>query len=280
MEREAVVRLMVFAGVLGVMALAEQLWPRRARALRRAQRWPSNLGLVLAGTLLVRLVAPASVVSLALLAEARGWGLLRLVAVPTALVWIACVVVLDLAVYGQHVLMHRVSWLWRLHRVHHADVDVDATTGVRFHPLEYLLSLGLKGGAVIALGAPAGAVVLFEVLLNATSLFNHANLRLPPVADRVVRLLVVTPDMHRVHHSIDRDEADSNYGFNLPWWDRLFGTYRPEPRQPHETMPLGVSRFRSAHDQRLGQLLLQPFRKDSGLRAHRAEPGTPNERRT
>ena len=260
MQREAAVRLMVFVGVLGALALAEQVWPRRGRVLRRVQRWPHNLALVAAGTLAVRIVAPASVATLAVVTQDRQWGVLRLAELPTIAAWVIGVLALDLAVYAQHVAMHKVPWLWPLHRVHHADVDVDVTTGVRFHPLDYLLSLGLKGGAVALIGVPVGAVILFEILLNATSMFNHANLRLPAPVDRVVRLLLVTPDMHRVHHSIDRREADSNYGFNVPWWDRLFGTYRPEPLHPHETMTLGVSQFRDAGEQRIDRLLTQPFR--------------------
>jgi sterol desaturase/sphingolipid hydroxylase (fatty acid hydroxylase superfamily) len=262
MNGEVAFRLAVFVGVLLVMAAAEQVWPKRSRALGRLQRWPGNLSLVVAGALLVRVVAPAGVVTLALMAEQRGWGLLRAVGAPSSVDWVTSLLALDLAVYAQHVVMHKVPWLWRLHRVHHADVDLDVTTGVRFHPIEYLLSLGLKGGAVMLMGAPPAAVVLFEALLNATSMFNHANLRLPRRVDRLVRLVLVTPDMHRVHHSMDRREADSNYGFNLPWWDRLFGTYRPEPLQPPETMTLGVSQFRSAADQRVDQLLVQPFRRD------------------
>jgi sterol desaturase/sphingolipid hydroxylase (fatty acid hydroxylase superfamily) len=261
MGNEAAVRLLVFTGVLGGLALAEHFWPRRRRALQRAQRWPHNLALVGVGTLAVRVVAPAGVVTAALLAESRQWGLLRHQEWPVALAWTAGILALDLAVYAQHVTMHAVPWLWRLHRVHHADPDVDVTTGVRFHPIELLLSLGLKGGIAIVVGVPAGAVVLFEILLNATSMFGHANLRLPAAADRLVRLVVVTPDMHRVHHSLDRREADSNYGFNVPWWDWLFGTYRPTPLLPHESMPLGVEAFRSAEDQRVDRLLLQPLER-------------------
>ena len=263
MQREAAVRLVVFVGMLGVLALAEQVRPRRSRALRRTQRWPHNLALVAAGALAVRVVAPAGLATVAVLAQSRGRGALRVVHVPTVAAWAISVIALDLVVYAQHVAMHKVRWLWPLHRVHHADVDVDVTTGVRFHPIEYLLSLGLKSGAVVLLGAPVGAVILFEILLNATSMFNHANLRLPAPVDRVVRLLIVTPDMHRVHHSIDRHEADSNYGFNVPWWDRLFGTYNPEPQHPHETMTLGVSQFREAREQRIDRLLLQPFRREN-----------------
>lgn len=261
MKGEAAVRLAVFVGVLGGLALAEYLWPRRPRVLRRVQRWPHNLSLVAVGTVAVRVMAPAGVVSAAMLAESRGWGVLRSADVPSVVAWTASLLVLDLAVYAQHVAMHKVPWLWPLHRVHHADVDVDVTTGVRFHPLEYVLSLALKAAVAAAIGAPVGAVVLFEVLLNASSMFNHANLRLPRPVDALVRLVVVTPDMHRVHHSVDRVEADHNYGFNVPWWDRLFGTYRAEPQHGHETMPLGVAAFRTSADQRLDRLLVQPFKK-------------------
>jgi sterol desaturase/sphingolipid hydroxylase (fatty acid hydroxylase superfamily) len=261
MDETGKVRLVTFVVVLTLLAVAEQAWPRRARALRRVQRWPGNLGLVVVGTVLVRVVAPAGVVTGATIAETRGWGVLRATDVPPVVAWTVSVLVLDLAVYLQHVLMHCVPVFWRLHRVHHADVDLDATTGVRFHPIEYLLSLGWKSAVAMLVGAPAGAVVLFEVLLNATSMFNHANLRLPAPVNRVVRLMVVTPDMHRVHHSLDRREADSNYGFNVPWWDRLFGTYRPDPLHPHETMPIGVAGLGGAEAQRVDRLLVQPLRR-------------------
>lgn len=261
MPREAILRVAVFAAVLGGLVLAEVLRPRRARLLPRLRRWPHNLGLVAAGSVLMRVVAPAGAASMAAMAETRGWGLLRTIDVPVPVAWLATLTALDLAIYAQHVAMHKVPLLWRLHRVHHADVDVDVTTGVRFHPIEYLGSLGLKVALVAALGAPVGAVILFEIVLNATSMFNHANLRLSPRLDRLVRLLLVTPDMHRVHHSIDRREADHNYGFNVPWWDRLFRTYKPQPDATHETMTLGVSQFREAEEQRLDRLLVQPFRE-------------------
>jgi sterol desaturase/sphingolipid hydroxylase (fatty acid hydroxylase superfamily) len=261
MQGETMVRLAVFVGVLGAVAVAETLRPRRARALRRAERWPHNLGLVAAGAVAMRVVAPAGAVTAAVVAARQGWGLLPAVSMPPVQAWATTVLVLDLAIWAQHIAMHKVDVLWRLHRVHHADVDVDVTTGVRFHPIEYLLSLAWKAAVIVALGAPAGAVVLFEVLLNATSMFNHANLRLSPMADRVTRWLLVTPDMHRVHHSVDRAEADNNYGFNVPWWDRLFGTYRAQPAHPHETMTLGVGQFREAGEQRIDRLLTQPFRR-------------------
>ena len=261
MQREAVVRVAVFVTVLGALALAEAVRPRRARGLLRRQRWPHNLGLVAAGSVAMRVVAPAGAASIAVLAESRGWGVLRALDAPIPVAWVASIAALDLAIYAQHVAMHKVPVLWRLHRVHHADVDVDVTTGVRFHPIEYVLSLGLKAALVAGLGAPLGAVILFEVLLNATSMFNHANLRLSPRADRLVRLLLVTPDMHRVHHSVEREEADHNYGFNVPWWDRVFGTYKAQPDRGHESMTLGVSQFRDAGEQRLDRLLGQPFRR-------------------
>jgi sterol desaturase/sphingolipid hydroxylase (fatty acid hydroxylase superfamily) len=201
---------------------------------------------------------------MALVAEQRGWGLMNAVAAPA---WIAVpvsVLLLDLAIYLQHVAFHAVPALWRLHRMHHADLDIDVTTGLRFHPIEIVLSMGIKLAVVTALGAPAVAVLVFEVLLNATSMFNHANLRLPQPIDRALRWLVVTPDMHRVHHSVAVAETNSNYGFNLPWWDRLFGTYRDQPAAGHDGMTIGVERFRSPRDLMLDRMLLQPFRGDAG----------------
>jgi sterol desaturase/sphingolipid hydroxylase (fatty acid hydroxylase superfamily) len=227
-------------------------------------RWPNNIGLVFLDTALVRIVAPGAAIAVALAAEAYGWGLLNAAALPA---WIAiplAVVALDLAIYFQHVMFHAVPALWRLHRVHHADLDFDVTTGARFHPIEILLSVAIKMAAVAAIGAPAVAVLVFEVLLNATAMFNHANGRLPLGVDRWLRLLVVTPDMHRVHHSIAYNETNSNFGFNLPWWDRLFGTYRAQPAAGHEAMTIGVDAFRTRADLRLDRLLVQPFRDTPG----------------
>ena len=195
-------------------------------------------------TLAVRVLFPTAAVGVALVGEARGWGLLNVIALPTWLEVAAAVVLLDLAIYFQHVLFHAVPVLWRLHRMHHADLEFDVTTGLRFHPVEIVLSMVIKFAVVAALGAPAIAVLIFEVLLNATSMFNHSNIRMPAGFDRALRWLVVTPDMHRVHHSIDMRETNSNFGFNLPWWDRLFGTYRPQPAAGHEGMTLGVKEFR------------------------------------
>src|SRR5688500_18149817 len=244
------------------MVLWEILAPRRRQAIVRLRRWPSNLAVVALDTLLVRLVCPTAAVGVALVAQIGGWGLLPALNVPPWLAVLVAVVVLDLAIYLQHVLFHAVPVLWRLHRMHHADLEIDVTTGARFHPIEILLSMAIKLGVVAALGAPAVAVLVFEVLLNATSMFNHANVRLPLRLDRVLRWLVVTPDMHRVHHSILPHETNSNFGFNLPWWDRLFGTYRAQPQAGHAAMTIGIEQFRDPRELRLDRMLLQPFRDD------------------
>jgi sterol desaturase/sphingolipid hydroxylase (fatty acid hydroxylase superfamily) len=203
---------------------------------------------------------PTAAVGVALIATARGFGLFHMLGWPAWLAGIAGFVVLDLVIYGQHVVFHHVPWLWRLHRMHHADLDIDVTTGVRFHPLEILISMGIKIAIVALFGVPAAAVLAFEVVLNVTSVFNHANAALPRWLDRVVRLVVVTPDMHRVHHSVVRRETDSNFGFNLPWWDWLFGTYRVEPAAGHDAMTVGLPIFRDRGELRVDRLLTQPFR--------------------
>jgi sterol desaturase/sphingolipid hydroxylase (fatty acid hydroxylase superfamily) len=256
------IRLGAFAGVFATMALWELMAPRRRQAIGRLRRWPGNLGVVVIDTLLVRLIFPTAAVGVALVAHVGGWGLLPALDAPSWLAIIIAVIVLDLAIYLQHVLFHAVPVLWRLHRMHHADLEIDVTTGARFHPIEILLSMAIKLGVVAALGAPAVAVLIFEVLLNATSMFNHGNVRLPQRLDRVVRWLVVTPDMHRVHHSILPRETNSNFGFNLPWWDRLFGTYRAQPQAGHAAMTIGIEQFRDPRELRLDRMLLQPFRDD------------------
>lgn len=247
-SHSSAIRLGCFLGVFAVMALWEVRWPRRPRSGSRKVRWSANLGLAVLNALLLRLIFPAAAVATAALAAAHGWGWLNHSApsarLPPAVSILISVVALDLTIYLQHVMLHAVPLLWRVHRVHHADLEFDVTTGLRFHPLEILLSLLIKLAAIVLLGAPAVAVVIFEVLLNATSMFNHGNARLPLAADRLLRWLIVTPDMHRVHHSIEEDETNSNFGFNLPWWDRLFGTYRPQPRAGHDAMTIGIRTFR------------------------------------
>lgn len=259
LTHEPMIRGTVFALVLLAMALWEVVAKRRPQQVLRRKRWPGNLLIVALDTLAVRLVFPLAAVGAALIAADQRWGLFNLVAAPAWLAVLASVVVLDLAIYFQHRLFHAVPWLWRLHRMHHADLEFDVTTGLRFHPLEIMISMGIKLLVVTALGAPAVAVLIFEVLLNATSMFNHGNVRLPASVDRWLRLLVVTPDMHRVHHSIVRRETDSNFGFNLPWWDRLFGTYRNQPAAGHLGMTIGIEDFRAVHDLRLDCMLIQPF---------------------
>ena len=259
---ELLIRLAAFAGIFAVMAAWEILAPRRDQKLGRRTRWSGNIGIVIVDAVLVRLVFPITAVGLALVAEARGWGLFYVLDLPTWLSVPLAVMALDLAIYLQHVLFHAVPTLWRLHRMHHADLELDVTTGTRFHPIEIILSMGIKLGAVAAMGVPAVAVLAFEVLLNATSIFNHSNVRIPAWLDRGLRWIVVTPDMHRVHHSILAPETNSNFGFNLPWWDRLFGTYRDQPAAGHLGMTIGIEQFREPAEQRLGCMLTQPFRDD------------------
>jgi sterol desaturase/sphingolipid hydroxylase (fatty acid hydroxylase superfamily) len=259
LKNEPLIRLSFFLGVLIAMAVWELAAPRRRREIPRLLRWTNNLGLVAVDTILVRLTFPIVAVGLALIAEQRGWGFFNTFAVPAWLAVLASVMVLDLVIYLQHVMFHAVPALWRLHRMHHADLEFDVTTGLRFHPVEILLSMGLKLAVVAALGPPAIAVLIFEVLLNATAMFNHSNIRIPLKLDRLLRWIVVTPDMHRVHHSIHPSETNSNFGFNLPWWDKLLGTYRPQPKDGHDAMTIGIEQFRTHRDLWLDRMLIQPL---------------------
>ncbi len=258
------IRLAAFASIFTVMAAWEFLAPRRPQAIGRGQRWPSNLGVVALDAAIVRVLFPTGAVALAMLAQSKGWGVLNAWGLPAWLAIPFAVIVLDLVIYLQHVLFHAVPALWRLHRMHHADLEFDVTTGARFHPIEIALSMIIKLTVVAALGAPPVAVLIFEVLLNATAMFNHSNVRLPLPLDRVLRLFVVTPDMHRVHHSVVRRETNSNFGFNLPWWDRMFGTYRDQPAAGHDGMTIGVEDLRDPAEQRLDRMLTQPFRNGDG----------------
>jgi sterol desaturase/sphingolipid hydroxylase (fatty acid hydroxylase superfamily) len=264
---EPLIRLGCFVLALLAMALWEALAPRRTQLIGRLLRWPNNVALVVLNTFVARLLFPLAAVGIAFLAQTKGWGLFNIVASPAWLAIPGAVLLLDLTIYGQHVLFHALPFLWRLHRMHHADLEFDVTTGVRFHPGEIVISMLIKLAAVLVLGAAPVAVLVFEVVLNATSLFNHGNVRLPALLDRVLRLFVVTPDMHRVHHSIDRRETDSNYGFNVPWWDRLFGTYRDQPVLGHVDMMLGIDRFREPRELWLDRMLWQPLRRDVSVRS-------------
>ncbi|WP_322890175.1 MULTISPECIES: sterol desaturase family protein [unclassified Yoonia] len=257
---EPVIRLSVFLGILTGMMIWELAAPRRRLEVPRVIRWTNNLALVVVDTVILRLAFPVLAVGLALVAQDRGWGLFNNIEVPVWFAIIAAMLLLDLAIYLQHVMFHAIPGLWRLHRMHHADLDFDATTGLRFHPVEIMISMGIKLGVVAALGPPAVAVLLFEVVLNATALFNHANITLPRSVDRVLRLFVVTPDMHRVHHSVDPRETNSNYGFNLPWWDWLLGTYVAQPAKGHDGMDIGIEQFRTHRDLWLDRMLVQPLR--------------------
>ncbi|MCF8478020.1 MAG: sterol desaturase family protein [Pseudolabrys sp.] len=247
------------------MALWEWAAPRRHLAAGRRPRWPGNLGILAIDIVAVRLLAPITAVGMALIAAEQGWGLFALLGLPYWAAFVLGVIALDLVIYTQHVVFHHVPLLWRLHRMHHADTDIDVTTGLRFHPLEILISLAIKIAAVAALGVPALAVVAFEVLLNATAMFNHSNVALPRWLDRPARWIIVTPQMHQVHHSIVRAETDSNFGFNLPWWDRMFGTYRAEPAAGERGLVIGLPVFRDVAERGILRLLTQPFRAGKRL---------------
>ncbi len=244
LENEVGIRLGFFFGIFGVMVVWELLAPRRALTVSKTLRWVNNLGLVFLNSFVLRLLFPAAAVGVAAWAQQQGWGLLNFYQVPTTVAVILSVVAMDFVIWVQHVLFHAIPVLWRLHRVHHADLDYDVTTGARFHTIEIILSMLIKFATIALLGPPVVAVVIFEVMLNATAMFNHGNVGLPLRLDRVLRWVLVTPDMHRVHHSVEDDEANSNFGFSLTWWDRLFGTYREQPRAGHEAMTIGIHKYR------------------------------------
>jgi len=258
-DHELVTRFVVFLGVFVSLGTLETVAPRRRNRLSRWLRWTSNIAILGISNGLLRLTFPVLSVGMALIAQEHGWGLFNALHAPTAIALFGSVLLLDLAIYLQHVVFHAVPTLWRLHRMHHADTELDVSTGLRFHPIEIVLSMVLKLMVVVALGPPVIAVFVFELLLNVSSMFNHSNIRVPLGFDRILRRLVVTPDMHRVHHSIDRRETNSNFGFNFPWWDRLFGTYVAQPHAGHDAMTIGIERFRTVRDLRLDRMLIQPL---------------------
>ena len=258
-DHEPGIRLGAFLGVFVVMALWEIVAARRELTAGKPSRWFANFSLTILNTLVIRLVFPIGAVGLAAVAADRGWGLFNNLDLPIAGEVVGSVLVLDLVIYLQHVMFHAVPALWRLHMVHHADVDFDLTTGFRFHPVEIMLSMVIKAAAVVVVSPPAVAVVVFEVVLSATSLFNHGNVRIPGALDAVVRWLVVTPDMHRVHHSVTTSETNSNFGFNLPWWDRMLGTYVDQPTLGHDHMIIGLEQFQDGRRQTLPWLLVLPL---------------------
>jgi len=261
MENEATIRLIIFLGLFAILAAAEALMPRRERSQKRSQRWVTNWGITIANTVTLRILAlamPLLAVGAAVDAQAQGWGLFNALTLPGWIEIVAAILVLDLIIWAQHLITHKIPVLWRLHRVHHADVDMDVTTAIRFHPVEIALSMFLKIGVVYLLGPAALAVILFEIILNGTAMFNHANFRLPLWLDAIVRRVLVTPDMHRVHHSIHRHEHDSNYGFALSIWDRMFGTYTAQPEAGHDGMTVGLE-WQDDRPARLGWSLSLPF---------------------
>ncbi len=248
MDYEKEIRMGFFFGMLAIIGVWEILAPKRALTVSKTVRWVNNLGLVFFNSFIIRLVFPIAAIGVAAMAQENGWGLLNNIEMPVWLAAVLAIIIMDLVIYIQHVMVHAIPVLWRLHRVHHADPDYDVTTGARFHTLEIILSMGIKFCTIVLLGPPVFAVIIFEVVLNATAMFNHGNIRLPKSIDQVLRLFLVTPDMHRVHHSIEDDETNSNFGFSLPWWDRLFGTYRDQPRAGHEGMVIGIRQFKKAKD--------------------------------
>ncbi len=261
---EAFIRLGAFALIFAAIALAEGAMPRRKRLFARSARWPGNIGVAAINTAAVYVLVPVTAVGVAMIAERGHIGLLHAYAMPAAAAFLAALLALDFAIYLQHVMFHAVPLLWRVHRMHHADLDFDVTTGFRFHPAEIIISLLIKIGVVMCLGPSPIAVLAFEVLLNGTSMFNHGNLAIDERADRWLRWIVVTPDMHRVHHSIVRDETNSNFGFNLPWWDWMMGTYRAQPAAGHLAMTIGIEQFRSPAELGLIRMLTQPMREPAG----------------
>lgn len=257
---EATWRLVVFASIFLTMAAWELVFPRRDLRYGRASRWPTNWGIVILNTLLVRVLFPAAAGGVAVFAQSRGWGLLPLLGWPGWVNFIIAFLILDFAVWWMHLLAHKWPPLWRVHKMHHADPDFDVSTAIRFHPVEIIISMGWKSAFVIAIGAPPEAVLIFEMVLSGGAMFNHSNVRLPLAADRIIRQVIVTPDMHRVHHSIYRREADTNYGFNLAIWDRLFGTYTDQPEDGHENMAIGLREHQNAEPTGILWCLLLPFR--------------------
>ncbi|NOY72718.1 MAG: sterol desaturase family protein [Gammaproteobacteria bacterium] len=279
-QHEITIRLSFFFGVFALMALWEIKAPRRALIVSKAMRWVNNLGLVVLNSIILRLLFPAAAIGVAAFATEHGWGLFNHFRIPIPLAVVLSVIAMDFIIYLQHVLVHAIPTLWRLHRVHHADLDYDVTTGARFHPIEIILSMLIKFATIVVLGAPVVAVVIFEVILNAMAMFNHGNVGLPSKLDRFMRLFVVTPDMHRVHHSTEDNETNSNFGFNLSIWDRLFGTYIAQPRAGHLKMDIGIHYYRDPKQvsQLPGMLTLPFVGKITGYAINRREWKKPNKK--
>jgi sterol desaturase/sphingolipid hydroxylase (fatty acid hydroxylase superfamily) len=252
-------RLSFFFAIFITMAIWEMMKPRRALTTSKGNRWIVNLSVTFIDALLVRFIFPMAAIGTAMIAEQHNWGLFNRLAIDSLAAGIIAILILDFTIYLQHVLFHYIPLFWRLHMVHHTDLDIDVTTGARFHPVEILLSMAIKIGVISLIGAPAYSVLVFEILLNGTSLFNHSNIYISPKIDKIIRLLVVTPDMHRVHHSVIIRETNSNFGFNFPWWDRVFRTYKDQPSKGHMDMIIGLANFRDAKRLTLPYILTLPL---------------------
>ncbi|MCX5872501.1 MAG: sterol desaturase family protein [Deltaproteobacteria bacterium] len=264
---EASIRLVFFIFIFAVVAFYETKLPRRQLTVSKTSRWIINIGIVVINSIAPRFFFSAGAVGVAYWVDQHGWGIMNILRLPYFVSVIASVFILDFIIYLQHVMFHAAPAFWRLHMIHHADLDFDVTTGARFHPIEIWLSMVIKSAAILALGPPVLGVILFEVLLNGTAMFNHSNIKLPESKDKILRLFVVTPDMHRVHHSVFPNETNSNFGFNLPWWDWLLGTYRSQPRLGHEGMTIGLNQFREPTRLTLPWILVLPFIGNPGTYA-------------
>lgn len=262
MNNELLIRFGCFSSTLLIMSVWEMIAPRRKLLVSKKLRWLSNVGILALNTLILRAIFPLAAVGAAAIAAQQNWGLFNLISLPHWQSVLLSVISLDLMIYWQHVIFHKFPILWQLHKVHHADRDFDLTTGLRFHPLEILLSMAIKITGITLLGAPVMAVMIFEILLNSTALFNHGNINLPLKFDHILRWAVVTPDMHRIHHSVITRETNSNFGFNIPWWDYLFGTYRDSPVMGQENMEIGLSEYQQTlRVEQLPWMLILPFIK-------------------
>ena len=262
-ENEMVIRLSFFIGIFIVVAFWELLAPRRPLNFSKQVRWYSNIGIVFFNSLVMRWTFPLLATGLAVMAQEGGWGFFNNVTIPYQLVIIISLLLMDGAIYIQHAMFHSLPLLWRFHRMHHTDMDLDVTSGARFHPVEIIISMGIKFAVIAVIGPPVLAVIIFEVLLNLTAMFNHGNIYIPKKIDQILRCFVVTPDMHRVHHSIVPSETNTNFGFNFPWWDSLFGTYCAQPEKGHKGMVIGLNQFRDPKELHFHKMLIQPFLKST-----------------
>ncbi len=265
-QNQTVIRLTFFLSILLIVGVWELQKPRLILKNSKLIRWVSNLGIVFLNSVLLKIIFPLTATGLAIYAETKGWGVFNIVSIDPTLKVILSILMLDMVIYFQHVMFHAVPLFWQLHQMHHVDLDYDVTTGSRFHPIEIILSMGVKFTFIVLLGVPALAVILFEIILNGAAMFNHGNIYIPPQIDKYLRLFIVTPDMHRIHHSVVVKETHSNFGFNVPWWDRLFGTYIAEPEAGRTQIEIGTPKFRDAKYLGLHWMLILPFIRDKDIK--------------